>query len=1312
MPFLMSQPKLKSTSPNRKLDTYVSAAKEIEQEKQMVAALKRLSIGHLMLHDPDLPLESASYSFALDHHSPTDEDLLLRDDSSEDSYSSSTGSLKNRYSYAELCSLENDKSVSVPFDESTYISTTEDVKLIQDSPDSLRRTHKLPLASEDQPLDAELLWVPANMHPEINPQQFKIHLKSTVDELLEQQISRTLLRSRSKRSSLSFSVADSDPEDSTVFMREVPPSSQVQPRKQYSNPSLRELTSELQAMSRLAGMDATDVVTLARTLSSASTGYSDVEKLAFDEMGNQSHPEKYMYGLEYLDDTSSRSSYISRRTLPQLRVNTVSPSLSPSEHYFSSSFQNSSGIANVQSVAPFNSDYRTLSSVDEEFSLRRSRRPDYRKGPGSVQISSQQLGSKLQISKAGKLAELRQSLSLTNIAQNLPMTTPVLPAYPLQDSHVMLTRDREMSVMHKKRSQNRAYPSAAGPATTALLSQPGPNAPHRPNEQHCQNGPGGPNGKTRPHIQGLREGPQTVQNQRYRNPTGSCFPQGKYTSIPLNPSESPYYSPYSEDSKHRPLLHQDYISRRSEGNGSKYGGSSAGYEKRDLYGDRIEPRDDSFRYTDGDRRLKIRALSAGSLQRQNVTTGSNRSMRSPHNLSSNQKGRVQFDQNGYPVQQHSQKQQFYSRHRQHPHSHQQAQYLQGINTQGPHPQDSHLQNNQAQSTHPQIAQQYPTQLQSQQYHQLYFNQQHVQKYHQYHHYNQYPASQVILNESMGGDSEVAPEAVRKGSRSRETQRELNENLDLLRNEINEFKESLSKSVSISLVKTDKAKETNKDDAVEPEDFDFDLTTHDVSYEDSLGIEKNVNGDMDTHSQMMAIKVPGKDISTQAKRLRKEENVRGSKQDSTSSTDFVAWISELAESSQGVTEPEHDLSTVGNKITISRAETGQLVNKPYESELHEREIRSYEGEDKPFERDAKPYQTKPYESNSLQSVTYEDKQNVTRPARSAEVTLKAQKKVRKEVATISTSKDTEGKKTSRKPWPWSKNKSRKLITDVEVPRKAVRSASTPDLASNLETSENKDNVISKFFKKKRSQSASGEKNIFEKVRRRSSSDSAESTDLKRQYSARNSEDSKASTHSRDLADNVTSRIKQKLKNIKRSYEKQEKTAEGPAIPEERAETEEETVEVRNLKPLSTLEVQERLKKSIMRTSRANQALEFTDSAFGFPLPPPSRSTLVMIDYRFPVHVERAIYRLSHLKLANPKRSFREQVLLSNFMYAYLNLVDHTLHLELMTLEFQRPDTEMDILGTQDADTELDTDTLDEEDIDSIKIDLEVRDRISV
>ncbi|KAJ6621406.1 hypothetical protein B0H10DRAFT_2163198 [Mycena sp. CBHHK59/15] len=39
-------------------------------------------------------------------------------------------------------------------------------------------------------------------------------------------------------------------------------------------------------------------------------------------------------------------------------------------------------------------------------------------------------------------------------------------------------------------------------------------------------------------------------------------------------------------------------------------------------------------------------------------------------------------------------------------------------------------------------------------------------------------------------------------------------------------------------------------------------------------------------------------------------------------------------------------------------------------------------------------------------------------------------------------------------------------------------------------------------------------------------------------------------------------------------------------------------------------------------------------------------------RYPIHVERAIYRLSHIKLANPRRPLYEQVLISNLMFWYL------------------------------------------------------------
>lgn len=57
----------------------------------------------------------------------------------------------------------------------------------------------------------------------------------------------------------------------------------------------------------------------------------------------------------------------------------------------------------------------------------------------------------------------------------------------------------------------------------------------------------------------------------------------------------------------------------------------------------------------------------------------------------------------------------------------------------------------------------------------------------------------------------------------------------------------------------------------------------------------------------------------------------------------------------------------------------------------------------------------------------------------------------------------------------------------------------------------------------------------------------------------------------------------------------------------------------------------------------------------PVPVPHRLLRPDIDYnwtRFSLLEERAIYRMAHIKLANPKRALYSQVLLSNFMYSYL------------------------------------------------------------
>ena len=54
-------------------------------------------------------------------------------------------------------------------------------------------------------------------------------------------------------------------------------------------------------------------------------------------------------------------------------------------------------------------------------------------------------------------------------------------------------------------------------------------------------------------------------------------------------------------------------------------------------------------------------------------------------------------------------------------------------------------------------------------------------------------------------------------------------------------------------------------------------------------------------------------------------------------------------------------------------------------------------------------------------------------------------------------------------------------------------------------------------------------------------------------------------------------------------------------------------------------------------------------------PPPRILRPDVDYnwsRFSILEERAIYRMAHIKLANPRRELYSQVLLSNFMYSYL------------------------------------------------------------
>ena len=65
-----------------------------------------------------------------------------------------------------------------------------------------------------------------------------------------------------------------------------------------------------------------------------------------------------------------------------------------------------------------------------------------------------------------------------------------------------------------------------------------------------------------------------------------------------------------------------------------------------------------------------------------------------------------------------------------------------------------------------------------------------------------------------------------------------------------------------------------------------------------------------------------------------------------------------------------------------------------------------------------------------------------------------------------------------------------------------------------------------------------------------------------------------------------------------------------------------------------------------------------SSKGLPSSPSPQPGLQGPYARYPIHVERAIYRLSHIKLANPRRPLYEQVLISNLMFWYLGVINKT------------------------------------------------------
>lgn len=669
---------------------------------------------------------------------------------------------------------------------------------------------------------------------------------------------------------------------------------------------------------------------------------------------------------------------------------------------------------------------------------------------------------------------------------------------------------------------------------------------------------------------------------------------------------------------------------------------------------------------------------------------------------------------------------------------------------------------------------------------------------------------------------------------------------MLRSEINEFKESLNKTElpSSSAMRSHNQQPRNIASSPTNEahdaDFSFESTYQDLSYEDSLGIEKQVLeelGKHDGHHRYEARTIAGKEQvpdTDQSKRIspRKSPKKSPNKHHVSPAKTGVSTtpeISPVKKVKSVTTTPDNskndsltpDISPIKAAATSTPLKTSPekcSVEVSHDEKARDENFIRIEQGSLPLSSQVEKQPTKsPPKRKSSSPVNVErsgiqfgenDESNpflldtskaqtpvteVLHKSREIEPEIQARnpqrlldraaisdsteefspetspiKKMKKKASfgilpttnvkntptsassnpTIDTAKDNTKKIKKKKSWGWLRERSASLssIDAQNLPplpeNKSApsRSFSNPEIAStdledeDMETtprrtasagthtdSSGKENLISKFFKKKKAPASVGNGNrssassirsveskesgvtvdyesdsdiklvkkstglfkkkskvkLLEKEREKvkSTLDSLD-LDLKREL---NSPDMEIDTDSyfAHNKENVTpvepkavAMDKEKEKTESVEFHKEEspeiQTIETPALLElENEGLENDEMNEEESKPLTTLEVQEKLKKSIKRTSKANQPIEFTDSAFGFPLPPPSQSTLIMLDYRFPVHVERAIYRLSHLKLANPKRSLREQVLLSNFMYAYLNLVDHTLHMEHMS-----------------------------------------------
>ncbi|CAN3375140.1 hypothetical protein DIURU_005399 [Diutina rugosa] len=1495
---------------------YESAVANIEQEKKMVAALKRLSLGHMMDYNPDVPMDDIdihNLKAQFDEPSPQ---LLAQgadwdDDDADNEFTWGTPDSPGRSPGRSPPHWKQPSPQRQPQVSQSAPASSSAPSVTLSPPSSVAPTSP---TKDEQFYDADdsvdiienpsrLLWVPASAHPEIDPEQFRSHVRHQVDELQRQIGDPSSSSPQSlgggattdgddlSRSASSASIGRSASVGRSGSIHRNRSTSSKHDSHRYSNVSLRDLTSELEKLSKIAGMDGTDAATFARTLSTSSIGYTDVERLAMDEMASSNRLS--VVSVEYDSDedwfsdndsddgdgagdrsSSSISSPMSTTLLLQQRLQMqfqqsqlareresverdlrdpptdgirrrksqrhskiivparISPDVDSVPEGLDDEISGPEIVVDENEIAATSTPRKDGPSRDT-FSLKRARRTNYRH-PGGDKLApastvqtpqtppSNKSGGKLQELRNNFLGSAKIGSKQAKQAKQAQAQAQQAPTTPQQ--HEQRRRNRDSTLLFSYRNPNE--PKNGAVSDSKSQPQPQPQQQRRPSPQHQQ-----------PPAQQQRQAPPQHQQQPHTQPHQQQQPD------PRGHQNIPGAVGAIASASHR--KHQPRQAARQAGPYPQAapGAQSGGWPQHQQ---QPQPQPQQRGYPPQQHKKQQPHGVPGQQQQQqpNYHQGYQRRQQSGpypgpqpapkhHHRQGPHQG-PQGHQQGYPGPQSQQAPQ--QRH----HARSKAQPIANSQVSGPYPQGPPGQG--YGSSPPSATQQHGQKPQHYQPQQQRRGQLHQQQQQQQQQYSSHPRTA-----------------------------QLSQNLDLLRSEINEFKESLTKSDDGTRAKKQPANNVANnvannlsqetfgggDSQGNESDFSFELSYDEPGAEEPVAIDDYSSSDED-------VVVPGKlgdgygrsahlhDQGRQQQQQQQQRPVEYPKErqqpvqhskpsqkepvrlqhppkqyrhqqvphsldkghdadDDHSSEDEPQRVIDHhanADQKQELPSPTLEEGVVPSSAFIAGGHVPSVQAPPTTSH------RANHRPQASIHSNASTHSGHSVHSagaHSVQSTGAHSSTSATTASTSNNIGLSS---APVETSTPQTSPTKLKKKKSfgilggepksptkrlkkKKSWAWLRDRSvsTSSVDSQNLPPvpdnvKVPRSVSNPEDASTstghrrvsqesdaTKSSQDsnqgvsvqpapvapvaKENMITKLFKKKNKATAQKEQqqqqqqqqqptpptpsggssasiHSFPSVHSSDSAASAASSDGgdRRQHSRTPSSEARPHYHSggvdvipavneetgmddgavtsptspqQYLYDPVVATQEEQVKPKSRAVK--DSTGTAPTVTVTPGTTSNAgtgsnasnaATPVEEEKPLaSTLEVQEKLRKQIRRTSKANQPIEFTDSAFGFPLPPPSHSTLVMLDYRFPVHVERAIYRLSHLKLANPKRSLREQVLLSNFMYAYLNLVDHTLHLEQqMSSDVDSDHDDEKLFGESELE-----DTFAEDESESIPLDLD-------